>query len=101
MKKKTVKRVSKAQKVFATEKEYWDYYATRSFVYKQIDIGHWKQYFQDVLVKHPEDQMAQNMIKKCLEEEISLSDIKKEQIKILDESLLKRDYVNVSRKAKK
>lgn len=101
MKKKTVKRIDKGQKVFASEKEYWDYYATRSSVYKEIDIYHWKQYFQTILTKRPDDLMAQNMLKKCAEEELILADLKKEKIKELDLSLLKRDYVTVSKRPKK
>lgn len=98
MKKKVLKRTPET--VFSTEQEYWDYYAKRSLTYKTLDLHKWKEHFQGVLLRDPTNQMAQSMLKRCVEEEKVLIGLKEEQNKKNDESLLVKEQYS-SRRSKK
>lgn len=98
MKKKVIKKTPKV--VFTTEKEYWESYAKRSLSYKTIDLHNWKQQFQEILKRNPEDQMAQSMLKRCAEEEKILAGLKEEQTKKNDEALVIKEQYQSKRPKK-
>lgn len=99
MKRKTTKQTPKP--IFTTEKEYWDAYAKRSLSYKAIDLHNWKKRFQEVLAKDPASVMAQNMLKRCEEEEKILVALKEESDKKSDELLLVKESSGSPKKPKR
>lgn len=96
-KNKIVKKIPLLQ----TEQEYWNYYQTRSLTYKAIDLHNWMQYFQEVLLKSPQNEMAQRMLTRCSQEKEILLSLKETQDKKSDELLLIKDQVFNSKKPKK